>query len=64
MAFEHRINPRPARAQENSVNSNGSRFKNLLEFFKMNKSLILASMMVVALAACGKKEAAPAPAPA
>jgi hypothetical protein len=36
----------------------------------MNKSLLLASMMVVALAACGKKEtpapapAAPAPAPA
>jgi hypothetical protein len=31
----------------------------------MNKSLLLASMMVVALAACGKKEApAPTPAPA
>jgi hypothetical protein len=34
-------------------------------FTKMNKSLLLASMMVVALAACGKKETpAPAPAPA
>ena len=30
----------------------------------MNKSLLLASMMVVALAACGKKEPVPPPAPA
>ena len=30
---------------------------------KMNKSLLLASMMVVALAACGKKEPTPPPAP-
>lgn len=29
----------------------------------MNKSLLLASMMVVALAACGKKDPAPPPAP-
>ncbi len=31
--------------------------------YKMNKSLLLASMMVVALAACGKKDPAPPPAP-